>query len=44
MTTLIIANLILWLSVFTVFIPESADNQASIDNTVVIEHKLSIEE
>lgn len=44
MNTLIIANLILWLSVFTVFIPESADKQNSIDDTVVIEHKLSINE
>lgn len=39
MNTLIIANLILWLSVFTVFIPESADKQASIDDKVVVEHK-----
>lgn len=44
MTTLIIANLILWLSVFTVFMPDSADKQNSIDDKVVIEHKLSIKE
>ena len=44
MNTLIIANLILWLSVFTVFMPESVDKQASIDDTVVIEHKLNITE
>ena len=39
MNTLIIANLILWLSVFTVFMPASADKQASIDDRVLIEHK-----
>lgn len=39
MNTLVAANLILWLSVFTVFMPESVDKQASIDDTVVIEHK-----
>lgn len=44
MNILIIANLILWLSVFTVFIPESVDKQASNDDTVVIEHKLNITE
>lgn len=44
MSTLIAANLILWLSIFSWFIPESVDKQASIDDTVVIEHKLNIAE
>lgn len=44
MTTLIIANLILWLSIFTVFMPDAIDKQISNDDIVVIEHKLSIEE
>ena len=44
MTTLIIANLILWLSVFAVFMPKSVDKQASIDDTIVVEHKLNIAE
>lgn len=39
MSTLVAANLILWLSVFTVFMPAAIDKQASIDDTVVIEHK-----
>ena len=43
MTTLITANLILWLSVFTWFMPAATDKQNSIDDTVVIEHKLSNE-
>ena len=43
MNTLVAANLILWLSVFTVFIPESVDKQNSIDDTIVIEHKLNNE-
>lgn len=43
MSTLVAANLILWLSVFTVFMPKSVDKQASIDDTVVIEHKLNNE-
>lgn len=44
MNTLIIANLILWLSVFSVFMPASADKQASIDDAAVIKHKLNITE
>lgn len=44
MSTLVVANLILWLSVFTVFMPESVDKQASINDTVVIKHKLDITE
>lgn len=44
MNTLIIANLILWLSVFSVFMPKSADKQSNIDDTVVVEHKLNITE
>lgn len=44
MNTLIIANLILWLSVFTVFMPASADKQSHIDDVTVIEHKLNITE
>lgn len=43
MSTLVAANLILWLSVFSWFMPLATDKQASIDDTVVIEHKLSIE-
>ena len=43
MNIIIIANLILWLSIFTVFMPKSVDKQASIDETVVIEHKLNNE-
>lgn len=39
MSTLIAANMILWLSIFTWFIPDSVDKQASIGDTVVIEHK-----
>lgn len=44
MNTLIIANLILWLSVFAWFMPDATDKQISNDDTVVIEHKLSITE
>lgn len=44
MSTLVAANLILWLSVFSWFMPESVDKQASNDDMVVIEHKLNIEE
>ena len=44
MSTLVAANLILWLSVFTWFIPTATDKQNSIDDTVVIEHKLNITE
>lgn len=43
MSTLLAANLILWLSVFTVFMPTAADKQDSIDDKVVIEHKLNNE-
>lgn len=41
MNTLIIANLILWLSVFTWFMPNAIDKQVSNDDMVVIEHKLN---
>ena len=44
MNTLIIANLILWLSVFSWFIPSAIDKQVSNDDMVVIEHKLNINE
>lgn len=43
MSTLIIANLILWLSVFSWFIPSAIDKQVSNDDTIVIEHKLNNE-
>lgn len=43
MNTLITANLILWLSVFTWFVPDAIDKQASIDDMVVIKHKLDNE-
>ena len=39
MNILIIANAILWLSVFTWFMPDAIDKQNSIDEMVVIEHK-----
>ena len=39
MSTLITANLILWLSIFGWFVPSAADKQASNDDVVVIEHK-----
>ena len=42
MNTLIIANLILWLSVFSWFMPAAVDKQVSNDDMVVIEHKLNI--
>ena len=44
MNILIIANFILWLSVFTWFMPNAIDKQASNDDTVVIEHKENIKE
>ena len=44
MNTLIIANLILWLSVFSWFMPDAIDKQASNDDRVVIKHKLDITE
>lgn len=44
MNTLIFANLILWLSVFSWFMPAATDKQVSIDDIVVIEHKLNITE
>ena len=44
MNTLIIANLILWLSIFSWLIPDAIDKQISIDDTVIIEHKLDINE
>lgn len=44
MNILVIANFILWLSVFTWFMPNAIDKQASNDDTVVIEHKLEIGE
>lgn len=42
MATLITANLILWLSIITYFIPLATDKQASNDDIVIIEHKESI--
>lgn len=44
MNTLVAANLILWLSVFSWFMPSAVDKQVSNDDMVVIEHKLNIEE
>ena len=44
MNTLIIANLILWLSVFSWFMPAAIDKQVSNDDIVVIEHKEQIAE
>ena len=44
MSTLVTANLILWLSIFTWFMPAATDKQISNDDTVVIEHKLNITE
>ena len=43
MNTLIIANLILWISVFSWFMPAATDKQVSNDDMVVIEHKLDNE-
>lgn len=43
MSTLVAANLILWLSVFSWFMPAATDKQASINETVVVEHKLNNE-
>ena len=44
MSTLIIANLILWLSIFTWLMPDAIDKQISNDDRVIIEHKLDITE
>ena len=44
MTTLVTANMILWLSIFTWFMPAATDKQISNDDVVVIKHKLSNEE
>lgn len=44
MNLLIIANIILWLSVFSWLIPDAIDKQNSINDTVIIEHKLDITE
>lgn len=43
MSTLVAANLILWLSIFTWFMPSATDKQNSNDDIVVIEHKLNNE-
>ena len=43
MNILIIANLILWLSVFSWFMPAAIDKQVSNDDIVVIKHKLNNE-
>ena len=42
MTTLVTANLILWLSIFSWFMPSAVDKQASNDDLVVIKHKEQI--
>lgn len=44
MSTLLLANLILWLSVFAWLMPSAIDKQISNDDTVVIEHKLHNDE
>ncbi|CAH1192876.1 Hypothetical protein DAL_157 [Psychrobacter phage D'Alembert] len=43
MSTLIAANLILWFSVFSWFMPAAIDKQVSNDGMVVVEHKLNNE-
>ena len=40
MNTLIIANLVLWLSIFSWLMPDAIDKQNNIDDIVIIEHKL----
>lgn len=42
MNTIIIANLILWLYVFSWFMPQGIDKQIEIDDKVIIEHKENI--
>lgn len=44
MSTLVAANLILWLSVFSWFVPSAIDKQVSNDDMVVIKHKEQITE
>lgn len=44
MNILIIANLVLWLSVFGWILPDAIDKQNNIDDVVIIEHKLDIKE
>ena len=44
MNTLIAANLILWFSIFSWFVPSAIDKQVNNDDMVVIEHKLNITE
>ena len=39
MNILVIANLVLWLSIFTWIMPDAIDKQNSIDDRVIIEHK-----
>ena len=41
MTTLVTANIILWISIFTWFMPAATNKQINNDDVVVIEHKLS---
>lgn len=43
MSTLIAANLLLWLSIFSWFMPAAIDKQVSNDDMAVIEHKLDNE-
>ena len=38
--TLVTTNLILWLSVFTYFVPLATDKQASINDNTVSVHKI----
>lgn len=42
MSTLVAANMILWLSIFSWFMPVATDKQASNDDMIVIEHKEQI--
>ena len=41
---LIIANLVLWASIFIVLIPQAIDKQLSNSDRVIINHKLNIGE
>lgn len=44
MNTIIIANIILWISIFSWVIPDAIDKQNNIDELTIIEHKLDITE
>ena len=44
MNTIIIANIILWLSIFSWVMPDAIDKQVKNDEVTIIEHKLDITE